>query len=106
MFTGRLIDETPECWRWGIGKDDRRAADASIATIAHLKGRGLDGAGVIGSYHRRRFAPLMVHSLPIFKVSASIRVVGLTVMAVEPLPDAEVAKRLKAALAPMANPWP
>lgn len=48
----------------------------------------------------------MARPLPMFMVSPPFCVVSGTVMAAQLLPDAEVAKRLKAALAPSATSWP
>jgi hypothetical protein len=104
-FSGRVIDVQPECWRWGVAKDSKAGVEFALEAIRHLKLKGLTGAVVIGSYHQRRFAPLMARRLPMFKVTPAARVVGDTVMAEQPLADAEVTKRVRAAQGSSAT-WP
>ena len=49
IFTGRLIEEAPDLWRYGtIEKEQKRLRDL-LKAIATLKGHGLRGTGVIGA---------------------------------------------------------
>ena len=41
----------------------------NIAAIHILKESGLKGSGVIGAYHARRVAPLMMHALPLYAMA-------------------------------------
>lgn len=80
-YTGSVIGETKENWKWGVSKDDMAGINKHVAAITHLKEKGLDGAMVVRSYHHWRFAPLM------YKVLPDSRVVGGTVMVEELLPE-------------------
>ena len=64
-FTGCLIEEALESWRkWGILEKAKKKIQDHIASIHILKENDLKGSGIIGAYHARRVAPLMMHALP------------------------------------------
>jgi len=66
-FTGYLIEEALESWRkWGILEKDKKKIWDHIIAIHILKESGLKGSGVIGAYHSRRVAPLMMHALSLY----------------------------------------
>jgi hypothetical protein len=78
LFTGRTIVVAPPEWSWGpVDKEKKRVAPL-MSTIVHLKGHGLHGAGVIGTYHSRRVAPLMARVLPLFGMAARVQLEGTT----------------------------
>ena len=72
-FTGHLIKEAPELWRkWGIPKKDKKKIQDHITAIHILKESGLKGSGVIGAYHSRRVAPLMMRALPLYAMAPEV----------------------------------
>ena len=60
-----------------------------LKAIVFLKTHDLHGAGVIGGYHARRVAPLMVLVLPLHWMTPSALLVGTT-LAQGLLHDSEV----------------
>ena len=69
IFTGRLIEEAPDLWRYGtIEKEQKRLGDL-LKAIATPKGHGLRGTDVIGAYHVRKLVPLMARTLPMWKMT-------------------------------------
>ena len=51
IFTGRLIEEEPDVWRYRtIEKEQKRLGDL-LKAIATLKGHGLHGTSVVRAYH-------------------------------------------------------
>jgi hypothetical protein len=79
VFSRRLIEETPEQWRWGVPDKEMKKIDDHRAAILFLKEHDLKGSGVIGAYHMRRVAPL-VHMLPLYWMAPSTSLEG-TVLA-------------------------
>jgi hypothetical protein len=61
VYIGRVIEEAPEQWRWGVLEKDKKKILDHLATIKILKESGLKGSGVIGAYHARRVVPLPLH---------------------------------------------
>jgi hypothetical protein len=54
---------------WGIiGANGMRRLLDLLDTIVLLKNHNLHGTGVIGVYHARRVASLMVHALPLYEM--------------------------------------
>ena len=70
-FTGRLIEEALPVWEWGPPEKEKKRLRDLLNAIALLKNHGLRGAGVIGAYHARRVAPLMVRGLPLYGMTPS-----------------------------------
>ena len=51
VYSGRLIEEVPGSWKWGVlGKDKKRVKD-HLAALQIQKERGVKGSGIIGAYH-------------------------------------------------------
>ena len=67
-FTGRLIEEAPECWGWGPAAPDKKKLADLLGMIDKLKRGGVAGVGVIGAYHVRRLAPLQDRRLPMWEM--------------------------------------
>ena len=59
----------------------------------------MKGAGIIGTYHVRRVAPLMACALPLYQMVPEVSFEG-TVLVDEALPYSEVAQRVKEAMEP------
>ena len=66
VFFGRLIKEVPPSWPWGPLVKEKKRMCGLLEAIIFLKTHNLRGASVIGGYHARRVAPLMVHVLPLY----------------------------------------
>ena len=50
-FSGRIIEEVPESWKWGVPDKDKKKIKDHLATLQILKERGVKGSGIIGAYH-------------------------------------------------------
>jgi len=68
-FTRCLIGEAPQVWSWGPPEKEKRRLLDLLDAIAFLEDRGLHGVSVIGAFHARRVAPLMVHVLPLYRMT-------------------------------------
>ena len=70
IFTGHLIEEVPEVWRFKpIGREQKRLSDL-LKAIMTLKRRGLRRTSIIGAYHVRRLASLMARAIPMYKMTS------------------------------------
>ena len=99
-FIGRLIEEALELWRkWGIPEKDKKKIRDHIAAIHILMESGLKGSGIIGAYHARRVAPLMMRALPLYAMVPEASFDG-TMLAEGALPHSEVMQRIKEAMEP------
>nr|TKW07288.1 hypothetical protein SEVIR_7G301209v2 [Setaria viridis] len=96
-FTGRTIDVAPEVWAYGpVDKEKKRIFDL-LQAIERLKRSGLTGAGVIGAYHARRVAPLMLRIRPLAAMTSDAPTEG-TVLAAGALAASEIRQRIREAL--------
>jgi hypothetical protein len=59
-----------------VDKEKKRLTSL-LSTIAHLKGHGLHGVGIIGAYYSRRVALLMARALPLFGMAARVQLEGM-----------------------------
>ena len=95
IFTGRLIEEAPDAWRYGpIAKEQKRLGDL-LKAIATLKGHDPRGTGIVGAYHVRRLAPLMTRTLLMYKMTSDSTLEGTVMVASEALNIGEMAQHLK-----------
>ena len=95
IFTGRLIEEASDAWRYGpIMKEQKRLGDL-LKAIATLKGRGLHGTSIVGAYHVRRLAPLMACALPMYKMTLDSTPEGMVMVVGEALSISEMAQHIK-----------
>ena len=101
-YTGRLIEDAPESWSWGIQSKDKKHLSDLLSALQALKDRGVKGTGIIGAYHARRVAPLMARVLPLHRMMPGMSFEG-TVLVDEALPYSEVAQRIKEATEPMKD---
>ena len=98
IFTGRLIEEAPDAWRYGpIAKEQKRLDDL-LKAITTLKGRRLRRTGVVGAYHVRRLAPLMARALPMYKMTPDSASKGTVMIAGEVPNVGEMAQCIKEAM--------
>ena len=93
-YTGRLIEEALGSWAWGVQSKDKKHLSNLLSALQALKERGVKGTGIIGAYHARRVAPLMMRTLPLHRMMPGISFEG-TVLVDEALPFSEVAQRIK-----------
>jgi len=96
-YSGRLIIEAPELWLWGCPTPAKKHLADLLVAIRSLKVWGVKGSGIIGAYHARRVAPLMVRVLPLYRMVPGESFEG-TVLADEALAPSEVAQRIKEAM--------
>ena len=98
-YTGRLIEEAPGSWSWGVQSKDKKHLSDLFSTLQALKDRGVKGTGIIGAYHARRVAPLMARTLPLYQMVPEASFEG-TVLVDEALPYSDVAQLIKEAMEP------
>ena len=98
-FTGRLIEEALDSWKWGVPEKDKKKIQDHLTAICILKERGLKGLGIIRAYHARRVPSLMRRVLPLYVMASEASFVG-TVLAEGALSPSEVAHRFKEAMEP------
>ena len=68
VFSGRLVEDVPPSWLWGPPIKEKKRMCNLLEATAFLKTHDFRGADVIGGYHTRRVAPLMVHVLPLYRM--------------------------------------
>ena len=68
-FSGRIVEEVLESWKWGVPDKDKKRIKDHLAVLRILKERGVKGPGIIGAYHTRRVAPLMSRALPLYLIA-------------------------------------
>lgn len=61
-YTGRIIEDALAVWAYGPIEKEKTWIQGLLEAIALLKSRGLTGAGVVGVYHARRVAPMMLRA--------------------------------------------
>ena len=94
IFIGRLIEEASDAWRYRpIAKEQKWLGDLLKANVA-LKGHNLRGISIIGAYHVRRLAPLMVCTLLMYKMTPDSTPDGTVMVASEALSVGEMAQRI------------
>ena len=88
-FFGRIIEEVPESWKWGVSNIDKKKIKDHLIALQILKERGMKGSGIIGAYHTWRVAPLMSHALPLYLMGPGASLEG-TALVDEALTPSEV----------------
>ena len=76
VFSGRIIEEVPGSWKWGVLDKDKRKIKDHLAALQILKERGVKGLGIIGAYHTWRVAPLISHVLPLYLMAPGASLEG------------------------------
>ena len=79
-FSGRLIEEAPDSWKWGVLEKDKKKIRDHLTAIRILKERGLKGSGIIGAYHARRVVPLMRCALPLYAMAPRVSFDGTSLI--------------------------
>ena len=98
-----LIKEAPKQWRkWGILEKDKKKIKDHITAIHILKENGLKGSGIIGAYHTRRVAPLMMCALLLYAMVPEELFDG-TALAEGTLPNSEITQRIKEVVEPLRD---
>jgi hypothetical protein len=99
-YTRCVVEVVPESWeRWGVPKKDMKKIADHLAAVKILKENGVKGSDVIGAYHARRVAPLMVHAFPLYQMVPSAPLKRM-VLAIGPLINFEITQRIKEAMEP------
>ena len=73
----------------GTSQEGKKRLHDLVDAIVLLKNHGLRGAGVIEAYNVRRVAPLMAHTLPLYRMTPGVQLDG-TMLSQGPLHDSEV----------------
>ena len=98
-FSGRIIEEVPGSWKWGVPDNDKKKIKDHLAALQILKERGVKGSGIIGAYHTRRVVSLMSRVLPLYLMVPGASLEGMALVD-EVLPPSKVAQRIKEAMDP------
>ena len=80
VFSGRIIEEVPRSWKWGVMDKDKKRIKDHLAALQFLKERGMKGSGIIDAYHTRRVAPLMSRALPLYLMGLRASLEGTTLV--------------------------
>ena len=93
-----MIEEASEKWRkWGVPEKDKKKIRDHIAAIHILKENCMKGSGIIGAYHARRVAPLMMRALPLYTMAPEASFDG-TALAEGTLPNSKITQHIKEAM--------
>ena len=104
IFTGRLIEEALDAWRYRpIAKLQKRLGDL-LKAIVTIKGRSLHGTGIVGAYHVRRLVPLMARALLMYKMTLDSTLEGTVMVAGEALSVSQMAQCIKEAMECLMDP--
>ena len=79
-FSGRIIEEVPGLWKWGVLDKDKKKIKDHLATLQILKESCVKGSGIIGAYHAQRVAPLMSRALPLYLMVLGASLEGTTLV--------------------------
>jgi len=96
-FTGRLIEEASLMWPWGPPVNEKKKMHDILKAIILLRSCSLRGANIIGAYHARRVAPLMVRALPLFRMVPVVELSG-TMLVQGLLHNSEIVQCVKEAM--------
>nr|TKW20370.1 hypothetical protein SEVIR_4G083400v2 [Setaria viridis] len=96
-FTSRVIEVAPELWSYSPVEKEKKRITGLLQAIEYLKGKGLTRAGVIGAYHARRVAPLMLRVRSLAEMTPGAPTEG-TVLATGALTASEIRQRVREAL--------
>ena len=99
VFSGRIIEEVPELWKWGVLDKAKKKIKDHLAALQILKERGVKGSGIIGAYHTWRVAPLMRRALPLHMMVPGVSLDGTT-LTEGALSPSEVVRRIKETMEP------
>ena len=80
VYFGRLIEEVPGSWKWGVPDKDKKRIKDHLAALQILKDRGVKGSGIIGAYHTWRVEPLMSRALPLYLMAPGASPEGMTLV--------------------------
>jgi len=100
-YTGRLISERPDHWRYGIVQASQSRLDPILDALKKLHEEGLTATLVLSAVHHRRVLPLMSRPLRLDEMGsgASSRVLEACQTSNEAPADDEVDARVRAAVA-------
>jgi hypothetical protein len=95
IFSGSFIESAPKTWVWVPPAKEQDRLEDHLKAIAILKERGLHGVGIIGAYHVRRLAPLMAHTLSMYRMTPQSPPDGTVMLAEDALSVGAVEQHLK-----------
>jgi len=100
-YTGRLISERPDHWRYGLVQAHQPRLDPILDAMKKLREEGLTAVLVLSAVHHRRVLPLMSRPLRKDEMGPGVpsRVLEACRMSNEAPADDEVAARVRAAVA-------
>jgi len=100
-YTGCLISERPDHWRYGVVQDNQPRLDPILDAPKKLREEGLTAALVLSAVHHRRVLSLMSRPLRMDKMGPGIssRALKACRMSNEVPADDEVAARVRVAVA-------
>ena len=98
-FSGRIIKEVLESWKWGVPNKAKKKIKDHLAALQILKERGVKGSGIISAYHTWRVSLLMSRALPLYLMVPRALLEG-TALVDEALLPTEMAQCIKEAMEP------
>ena len=100
-YTGRLISERSEHWKYGVIQAHQSWLDPLLGALKKLREEGLTAALVLSAVHHRRILPLMSRPLRMDEMGLGVSSWDLEAcrMSNEAPTDDEVVARVRAALA-------
>ena len=100
-YTGRLISERPDHWRYDVVQAHQSRLDPILDALKKLREEGLTAVLVLSTVHHRRVLPLMSWPLRMDEMGPGVssRALEACRMSNEAPADDEVAARVRAAVA-------
>jgi len=80
-YTGRIVEDCPEKWGYGIPKEDQPKLQPLLEGLERLRGRCLTAAVVVVAFHRRRVLPLMARRRRLFDMRPNEPIEGIRMSA-------------------------
>ena len=62
------MTETPGTWSWGASDKEKKRLACYFRALQQLREAGLNRCSVVSAYHKRRIAPLMARTLPLYRM--------------------------------------
>jgi hypothetical protein len=102
IFSNRLIEEAPPKWGYTpIERAKKRLRDL-LNAVTRLRSGGVRRAGVVGAYHARGVAPLMVRALSLYEMTPYTPLEGM-VLTRRPYHNSDIEQRIREAMDVLDN---
>jgi len=100
------MTEAPNSSVWGAPDKEKKRLKSQLKALRWLQGGRFNGCGIVSAYHKRRIAPLMARTLPLYRIVVDTDLSG-SMMSSEEIDELEIRRRLKETFeAPLPYPDP